>query len=154
MAGEKDKIKDNVSIIKANSKIPYSLISQEIEGSSSDITSELTEIAQYYAMYEEGSKFTPEGTLGNYVPATLKYRLAASLINKEARFLFAERPDIVVSAKGDLGAVTQETRDALTIIQDLIDTVLKKNKFEKILLQAARDCFIGKRVAGIVNFNE
>lgn len=157
MAGEKDKIiraSRNREIIKANSHIPYALLNEEIEGSSNELSKELTEIASYYKAYNEGSKFNPEGTAGDYTPATLRYRLAASLINKEARFLFAERPDIKIDAKGDLGKVTQETKDALTIMQDLIDTVLKKNKFEKILLQAARDCFIGKRVAGIINFNE
>lgn len=33
-------------------------------------------------------------------------------------------------------------------------TVLDTNKFEDALIKAAKDCFIGKRVAGVVNFNE
>ena len=80
--------------------------------------------------------------------------MAASLVNKEARFLFAEQPDIVVNAKGDLTKVDKTIEDAITVMQDLIDTVLDENHFEENILKAAKDCFIGKRVAGLVNFNE
>ena len=54
-------------------------------------------------MYKKGASFTVEGTNGDYVPAKLNYKMAASLINKEARFLFAEPPDITVEPKGDVG---------------------------------------------------
>ena len=75
-------------------------------------------------------------------------------LNKEARFLFAEPPDITVEPKGDVGKITEEAKDALTIINDLVKTILDVNKFEEALIKAAKDCFIGKRVAGLVNFNE
>ena len=39
-------------------------------------------------------------------------------------------------------------------MNELLNTVLTDNKFEDILLKAAKDCFIGKRVAVLVNFNE
>lgn len=155
MKTEAEKANDtSVEIIAAYNRIPYALINKEIDGSASDVLAEFTQIVKYYGIYNKGSKFTTEGTSGDYVPAQLRYKLAASLINKEARFLFAEKPDIIINPKGDLGKTTQEAKDNLTIIQDLVDTVLKKNKFEKILIQAAKDCFIGKRVAGVVNFNE
>lgn len=80
--------------------------------------------------------------------------MCASLINKEARFLFAEQPDIIVEPKGDLGKTTQEIKDAITQMNDLVKTVLDRNKFEQNLIKGAKDCFIGKRVAGLVNFNE
>lgn len=144
----------STQVLTAYSKIPYALLNAELEGTTKDTLSELTKICEYYQVYKEGKDFTVEGTNGDYVPAKLKYRMAASLVNKEARFLFAEQPDIVVDAKGDLTKVDKTIEDAITVMQDLIDTVLDENHFEENILKAAKDCFIGKRVAGLVNFNE
>lgn len=140
--------------LKAYRQIPYALINQEIDGSISDFRAELMEICQYYKAYKVGISFTVEGTNGDYVPATMKYKMVSTLINKEARFLFAEAPDMKVEAKGDVGKITSEAADELTRWNDLLSTVLDRNLFEKILIQAAKDCFIGKRVACLVNFNE
>ena len=145
---------NSTEVLSAFNRIPYALINSELGGSAKDTLDELTQICKYYKVYKKGAAFTVEGTNGDYVPAKLKYKMAASLINKEARFLFAEPPDITVDAKGDLGKVTDEAKNALTVMNDLVKTVLDKNKFEEALLKAAKDCFIGKRVAGLVNFNE
>lgn len=145
---------NTTEVLTAFSRIPYAMLNQEVEGNTQDVLAELTEICKYYKVYKKGMDFTVEGTNGDYVPATLRYKMAASLINKEARFLFAESPDITVDAKGDVGQVSQEAKDQLTAWNDLLKSVLDANLFEKILLQAAKDCFIGKRVAGLVNFNE
>lgn len=144
----------NTEVLTAFNKIPYALINSEVDGSARDTLSELTEICRYYKIYKKGAKFNVEGTNGDYVPAKLKYKMCASLINKEARFLFAEQPDIVVEPKGDVGKTLQENKDAITQMNDLIKTVLDENKFEQNLIKGAKDCFIGKRVAGLVNFNE
>lgn len=144
----------NTEVLTAFNKIPYALINSEVDGSARDTLSELTEICRYYKIYKKGAKFNVEGTNGDYVPAKLNYKMCASLINKEARFLFAEQPDIVVEPKGDVGKTLQETKDAITQMNDLVKTVLDENKFEQNLIKGAKDCFIGKRVAGLVNFNE
>lgn len=144
----------NTEVLTAFNKIPYALINSEVDGSARDTLSELTEICRYYKIYKKGAKFSVEGTNGDYVPAKLKYKMCASLINKEARFLFAEQPDIVVEPKGDVGKTLQEIKDAITQMNDLVKTVLDENKFEQNLIKGAKDCFIGKRVAGLVNFNE
>lgn len=144
----------STEVLTAYNKIPYALLNAELEGTTKDTLNELTQICGYYQVYKEGKDFTVEGTNGDYVPAKLRYKMAASLINKEARFLFAEQPDIVVDAKGDLTKVDKDIEDALTVMKDLIDTVLDDNHFEESILKAAKDCFIGKRVAGLVNFNE
>lgn len=144
----------NTQILTAYNKVPYALLNAELEGTTKDTLTELSKICEYYQVYKEGKDFIVEGTNGDYVPAKLKYRMAASLVNKEARFLFAEQPNIVVDAKGDLTKIDQTIKDALTVMQDLIDTVLDDNHFEENILKAAKDCFIGKRVAGLVNFNE
>lgn len=140
--------------ITAFNRIPYNLINKEVSGNTKDLLDELTKICQYYKIYKEGATFQPEGTNGDYVPASLKYKMAASLINKEARFLFAATPDITVMPKGDLGKVTEESKKALTVLNDLVKTILDENNFEEQLIKAAKDCFIGKRVCGLVNFNE
>lgn len=142
-------------VLVAFNKIPYALINQELGSDVANNTLvELTQICKYYRAYKKGVGFSVEGSNGDYVPANLRYRMAATLINKEARFLFAEPPDIKVEHKGDVGKVTQSAKDAITVLQDLVKTVLDKNMFEDKLIKAAKDCFIGKRVAALVNFNE
>lgn len=144
---------NNSQYIAAYSRIPYGLISQEIDGNSQDMLAELTQICRYYDIYKNGAKFHVEGTNGDYVPANLKYKIAASLINKEARFMFAEAPDITITAKSDVGIPSQEAKDSITNLNEMVRSILDENMFESILVKAAKDCFIGKRVAGIVNFN-
>lgn len=146
-----DESKEYLSVYN---RIPYALIRGEIETGAQDVLDEFGDICKYYKIYKKGKNFHVEGTNGDYVPARLKYKMAASLINKEARFLFAEQPDIKVEPKGDVGKTTPESKQSLTIMNDLVETVLSKNKFEDILIKAARDCFIGKRVGCLVNFNE
>lgn len=139
--------------IVAYNNIPYAMLRKELPNNK-DITVELEEISSYYNIFEKGEKFDPEGTKGDYIPANLRYKMSASLIKKEARFMFAETPVIKINTKGNLGQETEEEKDAITIIQDLVDTVLTESMFDDKLLKAAKDCFIGKRVACVVNFNE
>lgn len=135
-------------------RIPYALIRSEVDYDSTDVLDEIREICMYYKIYKKGKEFNVEGTNGDYIPARLRYKMAATLVNKEARFLFAEQPDITVESKGDTGQSTEESKRALTILNDLVTTVLERNNFQDILIKGARDCFIGKRVACLVNFNE
>lgn len=145
---------DDSSRLRAYNRIPYSLINQEMQGLAKDTLDELTQICRYYQIYKEGVKFSVEGSHGDYVPATLRYKMAASLIDKEARFMFAESPTIAIDPKGDVGKVTQQARDMLTVHSDMVTTILQDNNFEEQIIKAAKDCFIGKRCAGLINFNE
>lgn len=157
MASEEAKViaaENSVEVLTAFNRIPYSLINAEVSGATKDFLEEMTNICGYYKVYKKGASFTVEGTNGDYIPAKLNYKMAASLINKEARFLFAVPPDITVEAKGDVGKVTEDAKNALTVMNDLIKTVLDANRFEDALIKGAKDCFIGKRIAGLVNFNE
>lgn len=141
-------------VLSAFNRIPYGLINEEVSSYTNDVLTELTQICGYYKVYKEGAKFITEGSNGDYIPSNLPYRMAASLINKEARFLFADAPDITVTTKGDLGKASDEAKNQITVMSDLVKTILDANKFEQQLIKAARDCFIGKRVACLVNFNE
>lgn len=147
------ELENDPNILVAYNKIPYALINKESDNTLG-LQEELTEICRYYRIYDKGKTFTVEGSNGDYIPARLHYKMAASLIDKEARFLFAESPDIVIEAKGDAGAVSPEAKEALTNWNDLLRTILDKNNFEEILIKAAKDAFIGKRIAGVINFNE
>ena len=157
MLTEEEKIQlldESPDILTVYNNVPYNLIREEAKENAQDVIDEIAQICKYYKIYKKGKNFNVEGTNGDYIPARLKYKMSASLINKEARFLFAEQPDIKVEPKGDTGVVNDDAKVALTSMNDLLETVLTKNKFEDILIKAARDCFIGKRVAGLVNFNE
>lgn len=145
-----------VEVITAFNKIPYALISDEIgdSGISKSFLDDLTNICKYYEIYEKGVDFTTEGSNSDYIPANLRYKSISTLINKEARFLFAEAPDIMIEPKSNLTKNTENISDSILVLNDLVKTVLEKNNFEQLLLKAAKDCFIGKRVAGLVNFNE
>lgn len=142
------------AFLSVYNRIPYALIRKEAGEDATDVLEEIREICMYYKIYKKGKDFNVEGTNGDYVPARLRYKMVATLIKKEARFLFAEQPDITVVSKGDTGQSTEESKRALTILNDLVRTVFEKNNFQDILIKGARDCFIGKRVACLVNFNE
>ena len=151
---EFELIGEDAESIKVYREVPYALLREEVDKGFDMIRQEFNEICKYYKIYKRGKEFIPEGTNGDYVPARMKYKLAYSLINKEARFLFANQPDIVINPKGDTGVDLIKNKEMLTNMNDLITTVLSRNSFSNILLKAARDCFIGKRVACVVNFNE
>lgn len=153
-ANETNGQNENVSVLTAYNKIPYALINNEVDGGTTEIINELKQIAEFYKIYKKGIKFTAEGTGGHYVAAQLRYKKVATLINKEARFLFGGTPDIKIEAEGDVGKITTEAKMQLTTLQNLVDKILEANKFENILLKGAKDCFIAKRVALTVNFNE
>lgn len=142
------------AFLSVYNRIPYALIREESGDDATEVFDEIREICMYYKIYKKGKEFNVEGTNGDYVPARLRYKMAATLVNKEARFLFAEQPDITVEQKGDLEEFTDDTKKALTIMNELVKTILDKNNFQDILIKGARDCFIGKRVACLINFNE
>lgn len=144
----------STAVLTAFNRIPYALINQEVEGSANDTLAELTEICSFYKIYKNGATFIAEGSNGDYTNADLKYKMAGSLVNKEARFLFGATPDIKFEPKGDTDKMTEESKKALTVMNDVLKTVLDENKFQDSLVKAAKDCFIGKRVACMINFNE
>lgn len=131
--------------------VPASMIQAEIEGLyGSAVVSEMSQIIKLYNVYERGAPFSGDVSKKDYIPANLKSKQIRSLINKQARFMFSKKPDIVVNPLD----VTEAAAQAVDVYQNLIDSVLKANGFSNALLRAGKDCFIGKRVALFVNFNE
>lgn len=117
---------------------------------------EMREIEEYYKAYRDGVRFTTEGTGGDYVPAELHYKMAAALIDKQARFLFAESPDTIADITGNVAQLPEPTQEAIGKAVDtynnLINEVLTSTSNDRQMLQAAKDCLIGKRVSAVVHF--
>lgn len=135
-------------------RIPQNLVSAELDGLyGSTILRDMHQIINLYDVYEKGADFTTEAK--DYTPADLKFKYARSILDKEARFLFSRTPDFYVDIDpGDTKAQKEAAKAASVIYQTLVDNVLRANQFPKALLQAAKDCFIGKRVALMYNINE
>lgn len=131
--------------------VPRNLINQELPKTyGNHLLAEYTQIMSYYAAYNEGAEFSVISGK-NYEPPMLAYRKIKALIDKEARFLFSKSPDFVV--KSVIDGNSGENLEAMSIIQKLVDQVLQENSVKNNLTQAARDCFIGKRIAIMCNFN-
>lgn len=146
---------DNVEIImNVSNRIPFNIIREELSTNRTDYQAELREIATYYKTYSKGATFNTEGSGGDYIASQVAFKKAAQLINKEARFMFAASPDININYDGNMDSASNEVKDALDVYRKLIKNVLKKNMFFKTLVQSAKDCFIGKRIAIQLNFNE
>lgn len=141
----------NVETIRALSNFPYFVLRNEIEDGYNLYAKELLEIKQSYLDYQKGAEFYTEGSSGDYVPSNIHFKIAKTLIDKEARFMFSQTPDIFIQS---IGVEKQET-EQVEQYQKLIDKVLndKHNNFPKTLLQSAKDCFIGKRVACLVDYS-
>lgn len=156
-ASETELINNKIDTARMLFNVPASLMQAEVEGIyGKTLLQELGEILKYYAVYQHGADFVPD-IAKDYVPSQLRYKKAASLINKEARFMFSNPPDFTVSTPYTPDMNEEEItslKDANTVQQNLVDSVLKKNLFFKKLVQAARDCFIGKRIAYMLNFND
>ena len=141
-----------VEVTKALASFPYFVLKNEITAGYNLYTKELLEIKQNYLDYKKGAEFYTEGSSGDYQPSDIRFKIAKTLIDKEARFMFSQTPDVFIQSV-DTG---QTAMKQVEQYQMLIDKVLKdtKNNFPKTLLQSAKDCFIGKRVACLVDFSE
>lgn len=142
----------SVEVTRALASFPYFLLKKEITAGYNLYTQELLEIKQNYMDYKKGADFFTEGTSGDYQPSDIHFKIAKTLIDKEARFMFSQTPDIFIQSVD----TDNDTMKQVEQYQILIDKVLKdkQNNFPKTLLQSAKDCFIGKRVACLVDFSE
>ena len=135
--------------------LPTGIIRTELEGLyGSAVLEDMKNIIGLYEVYDKGAEFPADSSL-DYLPANLRYKTSRALLDKEVRFLFSKTPDFYVDPViSSNKAETERFKDSATVYQDLIDTVLQKNNFPLVLLKAAKDCFIGKRVALMFNIDE
>lgn len=129
--------------------IPKNLITDELGGLyGSSVLSEMGQIIEYYNVYNNGADF-PLDNSGEYSPSDVRYKLIRSIIDKEARFMFGKSPEIKITP-------IERTDDSIAktdTYSRYITEILKHNHFNAALLKAARDCFIGKRIAVFCNFD-
>lgn len=140
----------SVEVIQALRNFPYFVLRNEIEEGYNLYTQELLQIQQNYMDYKKGAEFVTEGTAGDYVASNVRFKIAKTLIDKEARFMFSQTPDFLIQQN----YVDEENEEQVQQYQTLVNKVLKKSGFSRTLLQSAKDCFIGKRVACLVDFSE
>ncbi|NCC20055.1 phage portal protein [Candidatus Saccharibacteria bacterium] len=134
-----------------NTKVPNQLITAELGGLyGASVLQELHELIRLYHIYDHGADFSTEGSNGDYLPADLRFRKARQILDKEARFLFAKTPDMKVYSTDP----SEEVKKAISEMQAFLDSVLKSNGFANKLVKAAKDCFIGRRVACFLNFSD
>lgn len=136
---------------------PWRIMQEEINNDKySGVTlSELREIMHYYNVYNYGAEFRADAAQQDYIPSSSPFQIVKSIIDKQARFMFGKTPEFTVNMKESNTGLSKEMEEKIeTMYQDLIDSVLTKNKIGKNLIAALKDCFIGKRVAAILNFNE
>lgn len=139
-----------IEAIGALKTFPYFVLKNEVQTGYNIYTAELLEIQQNYIAYRKGAEFITEGSGGDYVPSKTRFKKAKTLIDKEARFMFSQTPDIVLKARNMDEAETEQVER----YQKLINKMLEKCSFSKTLIQSAKDCFIGKRVACLVDVSE
>lgn len=147
-----EKKQYNVEVTRALASFPYFVLKNEVTTGYNLYTKELLEIKQNYLDYKKGAEFYTEGSSGDYQPSNIRFKIAKTLIDKEARFMFSQTPDVTIQSVD----TNEEQMKQVEQYQTLIDKVLKdkKNNFSRTLLQSAKDCFIGKRVACLVDFSE
>jgi len=129
--------------------IPWAMMQKDFDvNMCKSFQNEFVQILRYYYVYKQGMDFSVEGSNGDYTPSKLRYKKAAMLLNKEARFCFANPPTFSVN----IDDISEENAEDYAIIQNYLDKVFEKTKFFGKLLKGIKDSFIGKRVGIVVNF--
>lgn len=123
---------------------PHFVINREIKSGTSDYVRKMQEIKQNYYNYKKGVDFIFEGTNGDYIPSNMKFKQIKTLIDKEARFMFSQMPDINIESE------TGEENDVSVLVSKIIESV----SFSGNLLKAAKDCFVAGRVSCVIDFSE
>jgi len=118
------------------------IILSELEGLyGNQVLRDMRDIIALYDFYEgKGQDWSTPVDL-DYKPTKIKTNKTKKLIKEEARFMFSRTPEITIKASD------KNDEDKARKLQGIVDKVLTKSKFPDKLLKAARDCFIGKRVA-------
>lgn len=142
-----------IEVLSALRGFPYFVLKSEITTGYSLYTQELREIKQNYLDYKKGASFATEGSSGDYVPSSLRFKKIKTLIDREARFMFSQMPDVFVRPYAD-DVDDEDVEKVKKQYQKAIDTALKNSHFSSGLLKAAKDCFIAGRVGCLVDYSE
>lgn len=136
--------------LKQNFFAISAIIDEELKGLfQSSYKRDFENILKMYKIYFEGAPVYIDTTDIDWSPTKLQLNLVKVLIDKTARYMFSQPPDIwiqTVDSEHDLDYVSANDR--------LVKEVLKKNNFNAKLVKAAKDCLIGKRVALVTNYTD
>lgn len=112
---------------------------QELNGIySAEQLKEINEIIRYYNLYDGHGLDDWNDSAKDYKATRKTSNFMAELIDKQARFMFGEYPFIEVIC---------DNEDAKKQIEKVIKDINNSNNMPAELIKAAKDCFIGKRIA-------
>lgn len=120
---------------------PMQMLEAELGGLyGSAVLQDISKTIKLYDFYDgKGQDWeTPAGL--DYKPTKKRVNLVKKLIKREAGFMFGRTPELTFTS-------ADETADALSDAQTVLDGMLRRSGFKNKLIQAGRDCFIGKRIA-------
>lgn len=120
---------------------PMQMLVAELGGLyGSAVLQDIGRIIKLYDFYDgKGQDWeTPAGL--DYKPTKKRVNLVKKLIKREAGFMFGRTPELTFTS-------ADESADALADAQSVLDGALRRSGFKNKLIQAGRDCFIGKRIA-------
>lgn len=126
------------------------VIDEELHGVfQSNYKNDFQDILNMYKIYFDGAPFKVDTTDIDWTPTELQLNLAKVLVDKTARYMFSQPPDIWIQT-----ADAEHDVDYVSANDRLIKEVLKKNNFDSKLVKAAKDCIIGKRIALVTNYSD
>jgi Phage portal protein, SPP1 Gp6-like. len=103
------------------------------------VLGDISRTLRLYDFYDGKGQDWPAPSGLDYKPTKKRVNLVKKLIKREAGFMFGRSPEINLRTAGDQNSIAEA--------QTLLGGILEDSRFQNKLLQAARDCFIGKRVA-------
>lgn len=110
-----------------------------------EVLQDLADSIQLYDVYDGRGQIWQPKTAGlDYKPTVKTTNIVKKLIKEEARFMMGVEPEIKLRP---MNGEREADRAACARIEDWLADFLKRNRWGDKLIKAARDCFIGKRVA-------
>lgn len=139
---------DDIDRLERNFQVVQSILDEDLTGLFlSDYKQDFREILSLYDIYFKGADFQIDSTNVDWTPTKVRLNIIKILIDKTARYMFSQEPDIWIKSIDDSDV-------DMTPNEAFVKKVLKENHFESKIVKAAKDCLIGKRVALVTNINE
>ena len=120
---------------------PMQMLVAELGGLyGSAVLQDISKTIKLYDFYDgKGQDWeTPAGL--DYKPTKKRVNLVKKLIKREAGFMFGRTPELTFTSETAASV-------ALDAAQGVLNGTLRRSGFKNKLIQAGRDCFIGKRIA-------
>lgn len=122
------------------------LLQAELAGVYGDYLRRINTINRWYEIYEGKQEWSTAQGL-DYAPTKKITNIIKKLIDTRARFMFGKMPyfDVRPVQQDAKGSTTHQDQAAEK--EDLLEKILRDNKFHSKLLKARKDCSIGGKVA-------